>query len=197
MPVTVHHDRSACQTLQSANEPVSVDQGRTDTFGERLRRPGIFDEMVVESDDPVGSRVFRSNDLDPPDLLSGNHPECVREREMSIGVGVQQDDPEAVVPTWRKYHRKDLGPQLRQRLGQARPSGIGERGHLSEIRLHYFCETLAQTASCKIHDTDTLALERTHGGQGSYLAQPPVRACREVKSRRIAPVNNIKIVVAR
>src|SRR5262249_47690984 len=115
VPVTVHHDRSACQTLQSANEPVSVDQRRTDTLGERLRRPGIFDEMVVESDDPVGSRVFRSNDLDPPDLLSGDHSEGVREREMSIGVRVQQDDPEAVVPTWRKYHRKDLGPQLRQR----------------------------------------------------------------------------------
>src|SRR5262245_66468526 len=64
------------------------------------------------------------------------------------------------------------------------------------MRLHCFCETLAQAASCKIHDTDTLALERTHGGQGSYLAQPPIRACREGEPRWIGTVHNIKSLMS-
>src|SRR5215470_10337741 len=162
MPVTVHHDCSVRQVLQSANEPVSVDQGCADTLGERLRRPGIFDEMVVKSEDPAGSRVLRCSDLDPLGLLGGYHPERIGKGEMRIGVRVQQDNPKAVVLVWRKYHRKDLGPQLRQRLGQAWPSGIGERCHLGEMRLHCFYEALAQATSYRVHDTDTRALERTH-----------------------------------
>src|SRR5262245_20882735 len=153
--------------------------------------------MVVESNNPAGSRVLRGNDLDPPDLLSGDHSERVRKGEMRIGVRVQQDDPETVVPVRWKYHRKDLGHKRPQCLGQAPSSGIGEHGDLSEMRLHCYCETLAQAASCKIHDTDTRALERAHGGQGSYLAQPPIRACRQVESRRIGAVDNSELRVTR
>jgi hypothetical protein len=71
--------------------------------------------MVVESDDPAGSRELRYGGFDPPGLLDRDNPECIGEREVCVGVRIQQDKAQSVIPVRRQHHRKDFGPQGRQR----------------------------------------------------------------------------------
>src|ERR1700730_9401269 len=70
MSMTVHQHRAARQGAQSANQPTAIDQGRADALRKRFRRPGIFDEMVMESNEPAGSRVLRRGDFDSPLTLA-------------------------------------------------------------------------------------------------------------------------------
>src|SRR6476660_8044428 len=58
VPVTVHHNDAVGQGLKLAHEPVAVDQRRADALRQSLCRPRIFDDMMMQGDDPAGARVL-------------------------------------------------------------------------------------------------------------------------------------------
>ena len=69
MPVTVHHHGPVRQVFHPANKPIAVNQRRADAVRKRLSRPRIFNHMVVQGEDPAGSRELISGNLDPSYLL--------------------------------------------------------------------------------------------------------------------------------
>ena len=58
MPVTVHQELRGRPGAASRppHEPVAVDQRGSDPLRQRLCRPWIFDEVVVQGEDPAGAR---------------------------------------------------------------------------------------------------------------------------------------------
>jgi hypothetical protein len=111
--MAVHHHHPAGQKPQPANKPVAVDQGRPDPLGQSFGGPGILDDMMMERDDPGRVWVLPAGDLDAADLFRRDQSECIREREMRIGVGVQQDHSEAVILLRGQHQRKCHRPDFR------------------------------------------------------------------------------------
>src|SRR5271155_3191563 len=62
--VAVHDDRSGRDALQAADEPVSVDQRGPDPLRKGLHTAGIFDDVMVDSDDPARARILRDGEVD-------------------------------------------------------------------------------------------------------------------------------------
>ena len=56
IPMPVHEDTSLRHRLQAAQEPIAVDEGRSDALRQNLCRARILDRMVVEPDEPAGPR---------------------------------------------------------------------------------------------------------------------------------------------
>jgi hypothetical protein len=61
MPVAVHDHRVVSQVLQTSHKPTAVDQGRTNALGQRLRRLGILDDVVVKRYDPARAHILEMN----------------------------------------------------------------------------------------------------------------------------------------
>src|SRR5262245_59724186 len=112
--MSVHQHHLAGAGLETTYQPIAVDERRTDTLGESLGRSRIFDQMMVQSDDPAGLWVLRARDLDGLGLLDRDHAERVRERKMRVGIGIQQHDAQTVVAIGRQYQWEDASPQLCQ-----------------------------------------------------------------------------------
>jgi hypothetical protein len=72
MSMTVHNHDTSGQPLQSAKEPGSVDEGSPDTLGQCLRWLRVFDDMVVQGHDPLGSRVLFEDDTESANLICGH-----------------------------------------------------------------------------------------------------------------------------
>src|ERR1700745_1146005 len=100
MPVTVHEYHAAGKRLEPPDEPIAVDQGRADALRQRPCRARILDDVMMENDDPAGIRVLRARGLQATGLIDRNHAERIGEREMRIGIRVEQDDAQGIVPTW-------------------------------------------------------------------------------------------------
>jgi hypothetical protein len=183
--------------LQATHEPIAIDQGGPDAFGQRLRRPGILDEMMMEGDHPARLWKLPADNCDAAGLFHRDHAKGVREGEMRIGVRVQQDDAETVIPIGRQHHRKYPAPQLRQLLCQARPSGISKSGHAAEMWLQRRCQSFAESAARSIDDTNTRSLDGCHAGQRPHLAQSLVPTSRQVEPCRVCGIDDIEVVVAR
>src|SRR5262245_66079446 len=113
--------------------------------------------MVMERHDPAGPRILRDSNLHTAMLLGRNHSQRVGEREMRVGIGIQQDDPEAVVPIRRQHHGKDIRPDLGQGPEQPRTSAIGERRHRGRMRLQGLGKAFPQTAVFPIDDAHPLS----------------------------------------
>ena len=58
MPMTVHDHGAPAEVQQSTNEPAAVDKSGPNTLGQFLSLLRIFDNVVVQSDDPAGPRVL-------------------------------------------------------------------------------------------------------------------------------------------
>src|SRR5215472_737616 len=75
--------------MQSANEPISVDQRCANAIRERLYYPGIFDNMMVECDDPAGLfglvGVSRRAGLERSTILTSWLPGNTKTRSASLG----------------------------------------------------------------------------------------------------------------
>src|SRR5262245_39325410 len=112
MPVHQHHLAGA--GFETTNEPIAVDQRRADALGESLGRSRIFDQMMMQSDDPAGLWVLRTRDLDALGLLDRDHAERVRKRKMRVGIRIQQYDSQSVVAIGRQHQWEDASPQLCQ-----------------------------------------------------------------------------------
>ena len=101
MPMPVHEDTSLRHRLQAAQEPVAVDECRSDALRENLCRARILDRMVVKPDEPAGPRVLREDHVDRARLRRRNHPERIGEGEVGVRVRVQEDDTQTIVAIGR------------------------------------------------------------------------------------------------
>ena len=131
MPVTVHHDHSVCQMPQPTNEPIAVNQGRADTLCECLPCPRIFNEMVVQTNDPAAARILRCGNFDPGSCSAEIIPSALVNENCVSTFEFSKMNPEAVVRIWRHNHREGPAPEVRERFRHQRPSGIGELDHIS------------------------------------------------------------------
>jgi hypothetical protein len=89
---------------------------------------------------------------------------------MRVGIRVQHDDAEAVLPVRRQHQGKDFGPELRQGIGEEGLCRVGEPGHLLQMRLQEFFESPAHMVPCPVHDPNAVTLQLLHGGQSAKLA---------------------------
>ena len=64
-----------------------------------------------------------------------HHAQRIGEREVRLGIGIQDDDPQPVRRGGRQHHWIDRVPDLGERARQPpRRSAIGERGHAGGVR---------------------------------------------------------------
>ena len=110
MAMAVHHDSASREPLQPAHQPVAVDEGGSDALGQGLGGAGIFDEMVMQRDDPARVRIMGDGDVHGARLFRRDQSQRVGEGKMGIGVRVQQDHSEPVVAVGNAHQRKDPGP---------------------------------------------------------------------------------------
>ena len=108
----------------------------------------------------------------------------------------EQDDAEPVVALGRQHHREYVGPQIRQLLRPYRLAGIGEPGHRAEVRRQRLRERPAQAAARAIDHMYALALNHAHRRKHPQLAQPLVRAGRQIEPGRVGAIDDVEIVVA-
>ncbi len=59
---------------------------------------------------PPRLRILPADDVERPCLFDRDEAECVGEREVRVGVGVEQHDAQAVGPVRRQDHREDVVP---------------------------------------------------------------------------------------
>src|SRR5262245_42889408 len=84
--VAVHHDRASRDRLQSTNKPAAVDQGRPDPHRESRYWHRVLYDVVVNRHDPPSLRKLTNGGFETTDLLGRDHPECIGEGEMRLGV---------------------------------------------------------------------------------------------------------------
>src|SRR6185503_8039288 len=118
MPMTMHYHSMVCEMLQPTDEPTAVDERCPDALGQILCRSGIFDDVMVQSHDPTGACILFGDYSKGVGLFGRYKAERIGEREMSLGVGVQHDDPQPIVRVWRQDHGEDRRPQTSQRSRQ-------------------------------------------------------------------------------
>src|ERR1700733_3990358 len=97
MAVAVHDYDAGREPFELAYEPGAVDERSADAFGKCHHRHRIFQQVVMQRDDPDGpwKPVDRSHET--MRLFDGDKPERVGEGEMGFGVGVEDSDTETVL----------------------------------------------------------------------------------------------------
>ncbi len=91
--------------------------------------------MVMQGDKPGGARMCGADDVKGAHMLGRNHAKRIGEREMRVGIRVEQDDAETGFALGRNDHGEGVRPQLGDRIGKVRLRGIGETHHRGAVRL--------------------------------------------------------------
>ena len=197
VPVAVHQDRPPGQRLQAAHEPVAVDQRRADALGERLGRPGIFHDVVMQRDDPAGARIGRRSAISMPRICSADTmPSALVKEKCVSAFELSRMMPSPSSLSGGTIMGKTLRPELGDRIGEERLGLVGEAHHLAAMRLQQLRERAAEAAVAQVDHADAAALHRVHGGQASNLAQAPVGARRQVHARRVGAIDDVEVVIA-
>src|SRR5262245_24521618 len=97
MAVTVHDDDVGCERPELTDEPAAVDERGADPYRERQHRHGIFDEVMMQRDDPSRLWIFADRRSETAALFDGDQSKCVREGEMRLRVRIKDGDAEAVL----------------------------------------------------------------------------------------------------
>ena len=169
--ITACADRQRCQP---ADEPAAVDQCRSDAFGKRFHRHGIFHHMVVQGDDPPR-----------PWKLPGAAPRCVCSRETSPSALVKE---KLQVPHWssgslsRGRRRDPAAGSLGTCRRTAGRSAAARRRPPCAKRLTRVQCLMQRNARPSVGIDDVHAIA-TYGGecrQGPKLPQTLVQAERQV-----------------
>src|SRR5262249_61149682 len=93
----MHDDNLAAEALQLTHEPRAINECGTNALGEKLGRLGILYEMVMQGDDPAGTREAFGNREQSPGLLDRDETQRVGEGELGIRIAIKQNDPRPVV----------------------------------------------------------------------------------------------------
>src|ERR1700751_1822961 len=84
--VAVHDYRTYSERLELPEKTPAVDERCADSFGECRDRHWIFDQVVVQRDDPASLRVCADRRSEATGLLKGDHAERVGKGEMRVGI---------------------------------------------------------------------------------------------------------------
>ena len=77
MPMPMHDHGASAEVEQPTNEPATVDESGPDTLGQFLCRLGIFDDVMMQSDDPMGTWVLIDDSPAGAILISGHETQRI------------------------------------------------------------------------------------------------------------------------
>src|SRR5215471_12408887 len=126
MAVAVHHDDTAPKLPQLAHKPAAVDERGADPYRERHHRHGIFDEVVMQRDDPSRLWIFSDRRSETTALFDGYQSKCVGEGEMRLRVRIKDGDAEPVLGIRRQNHRELIFEDAVESEGPAQAAIIRE-----------------------------------------------------------------------
>src|SRR5262249_55978812 len=128
MAVAVHDDDAGPERPELADEPAAVDERGADPLRERHDRHGIFNEVVMQRDDP--SRLWISADRrgETAALFDGDQSKCVGEGEMRLRVRIEEGAAEPVLGVRRQNHRELIVEEASESEG-APQAAILREGH--------------------------------------------------------------------
>jgi hypothetical protein len=114
MPVAVHDDNPPGVRLEDALKPAAVDEGGADPLGKGGDRHRVFNQVMVQPDDPSGARMTVERRGEPLRLTDGNHSERIGEREIRIRIRIEDRDAETISLRRGQDQRKEIVPEARE-----------------------------------------------------------------------------------
>ena len=122
--------------------------------------------------------------------------ERVGEREIRVGVRVEQRDPEPILLGGRQNQRKEIVPKPSEASGRPQAACVRERFERVPSRFERDGERGSGCFALETGDARASALDRGDRRQRAHLAQRLDRAERQIEPRRVGPIDDVDIVVA-
>src|SRR6478609_11607114 len=97
MAVAVHDHDAGRERPELAYEPGAVDERSADPLGKCRDRHRIFQQVVMQRDDPAGLWKFVERSRETMRLLDGDKSARAGEGELGFGVGVKDSATETVL----------------------------------------------------------------------------------------------------
>src|SRR4029077_17088840 len=170
MAVAVHDDDAARERPQFADEPAAVDERGADPFRERHDRHGIFDEVVMQRDDPSRLWISADRSSETAALFDGDQSKRVGEGEMRLRVRIEDGDAEPVLGRRRQNHWELIVEDASESGERRKPPFSAKATILSR------CSASASLSVCASRP-ELWAITRTRSPWTAAIAES-VRICR-------------------
>src|SRR5262245_6526568 len=196
MAVAVHDDDAGCDWLELADEPAAVDERGADPYRERHDRHRIFDEVVMQRDDPSRLWIFADRRSETAALFEGYQSKCVGEGEMRLRVRIKDGDAEPVLGVRRQNHRELIVEDAFESEGAAQAAIVREVHNPWPMRRQRLIERLSESPGVAGDDAHAIALRSCNRRKRPHLPQPLADTERKIEPSRIGAVDDVQVVIA-
>ena len=150
---------------------------------------------MVQRDDQARARMRVERGGQPARLLGRDQAERVGEREMRVGVRIEDRDAEPVLALGRQDEREGFVPQALQARRTAKPAAVGESRDSG--RHAASASARSPAAGRRAQVSNPVALDGGDGRERPHAPQRLHRAERQVEAGGIGAVDDVDVMVAR